>query len=169
MKELSRAELLTIDLAVKRLVVGLTCIEPEAPRVFTEANQLSGEKGVVVAVVPPRLAQNLLALVSAGASAYTNMSRGKLISRKPGLDVVLYLLGERNIAEAIDRLNEAIEEEGRAVVLVAGENREAVGEALGEMARLYRPSSCKIPVGPRGLEEKYRTSFTAVFAAVKKI
>lgn len=180
-----RQETLEVGVENDIVWVGIVCTKwpPRSePRAYKLLEEIMREKEILVAsAVKPELAGSLERILSAAYTVYKSFSRGKSIARKPGIELLLYLLGERNISRVVGRYDPA----GKALVVLVARHRDKLKEALrrareelGEETccispedtlellrregRLNPPGSCGGECARRLLE-----TYTSVFSGVK--
>ncbi|WP_048061402.1 KEOPS complex subunit Cgi121 [Hyperthermus butylicus] len=105
------------------------------------ADSLEADRKCIVGIIPVSLASrhSLKEVLAATIAVYAAYARGKNIARKPGIDVLLYLAGERNISKVLQ--NYPLRYGEPTVLAVACKNP----ESLDLLARKAKPAtSCSL-------------------------
>ncbi len=131
---------LTID--GKNIYLFITCIQ-YSERLFDKLrNKLSKEAYYSLINIELANQAGLRTLITAHLESYLAAQRGATISKVRGIDTILYILGTRNIREALkaNRL-----EEGATIVLIVASHSTTLLQELRSMVS-EDTVECRIPV-----------------------
>ena len=153
--------------------VGLACLSEWRDEL------LSLIDGKLAAAVRPEAVGSKLHAYTAAVTAYAALLRGQAISRRPGLNIALYLAASRSIRDVVERVT--AKPRAKAVLITVAPECESVKALVEELTASVGTSTCCFdPIsacklltgGHRACSDSetavsYLVSRTALFAATR--